>query len=83
MLVKTGVVYKKKGGMMSSAVKRQLTLTNQPRLFFSNPETQEYKSDLLITPFLQAVLKGPDKFDIICKKSGKQYTLKVVNNEAE
>ena len=79
MLVKTGIVFKKKG-MMSNNIKRQLTLTNQPRLYFTNPDTNEYKSDILITPFVQAILKGPDKFEIICKKSGKQYHLKVQNS---
>ena len=76
MLVKQGIVTKKKGGMISSTVKRLLTLTNQPRLFFTNPDNNEYKSDILITPFVQATLRAQDKFEILCKKSGKQYSLR-------
>jgi len=52
MLVKQGIVTKKKGGMISSTVKRLLTLTNQPRLYFTNPDNNEYKSDILVTPFV-------------------------------
>lgn len=83
MLVKTGIVFKKKG-MMSHLIQRKLTLTNQPRLYFSTADTSEYKSDILITPFVSAVWKGGDKFDITCKRSGKHYTLKVERaDEAE
>jgi hypothetical protein len=45
------------------------------------PETNEYKSDILITPFVTAVNKGEGKFDITCKKSGKHFMLKA--NSAE
>lgn len=87
MLVKTGIVFKKKPGIMigvSNSVKRRLTLTNQPRLYFSNPDTGEYISDILITPFVSAIMKSggnQDKFEILCKKSGKHYNLKVSPGE--
>lgn len=79
MLVKTGIVFKKKG--LVKNIERKLTLTQQPRLYFSTSDTNEYKSDILITPFVSAVLKGAHKFDIICKRSGKHYNLKVPESE--
>jgi hypothetical protein len=79
MLVKSGIVFKKKG--MIKNIQRRLTLTNQPRLYFSTADTNEYKADILITPFVQAVHKGAHKFDIICKKSGKHYQLKINGGE--
>ena len=81
MLVKTGIVLKKKGVIKN--IRRKLTLTNQPRLFFSTADTNEYKSDILITPFVQASYHGGDKFEIWCKKSGKKYSLKVENGSAD
>lgn len=77
MLVKTGIVVKKKGVIKN--IRRKLTLTNQPRLYFSTADTGEYKSDILITPFVAASYHGGDRFEIYCKKSGKRYMLKVEN----
>lgn len=77
MLIKSGVVYKKKG-LAKYNIKRRLLLTNQPRLYFTTADAPiEYKCDILITPFVSAVLKSQDKFDIVCKRSGKHYALKV------
>lgn len=52
-MVKTGIVYKKKG-MIKSDIELILTLTNQPRLYFMRADTKEYKSDILLTQFVSA-----------------------------
>ena len=79
MLVKQGIVHKKKG--VISTVKVKLVLTNQPRLYYCHGDTGEYKADILLTPMVQAVSKAPDRFDVYCKKSGKNIVFKA--NTAE
>jgi hypothetical protein len=79
MVVKSGIVYKKKG--VISNLKRKLILTNQPRLYYTT-DTGEYKADILITPFVSAIQKAPDRFDIVCKKSGKTIIFKVTGEDA-
>ena len=81
MIVKTGIVFKTKG--LVRQVERRLTLTQQPRLYFSTSDTNpgEYKSDIILTPFVSAVHKGPHKFEIVCKRSGKVYYLKLAESE--
>ena len=79
MIVKTGKVFKKKG--FGKEVERKLTLTQQPRLFFSKADTGEYKCDIILTEFVSAVLKGAHKFEIICKKSNKVFSLKIPDSE--
>jgi hypothetical protein len=81
MLVKSGIVLKKKG--MVKNIKRRLILTKQPRLYFQTADTGEYKSDILITPFVHAIYHGGDKFEIHCKKSAKRYQLKVDSGSAD
>jgi hypothetical protein len=79
MLVKSGYVFKKKG--VISNIKRKLILTNQPRLYYTT-DTGEYKADILITPFVRAHYKAADKFEIFCKKSGKNLIFKIVGEDA-
>ena len=80
MMVKTGIVYKKKG-MIKSDIQLILTLTNQPRLYFMRADTKEYKSDILLTQFVSATFKSNKKFEINCSRSKKQYLLKVPEND--
>lgn len=82
MLVKSGIVYKKKG-MIKNDIQLRLTLTNQPRLYFTRADTNEYKSDILLTQFVSAIVKTKNKFEIQCSRSKKQYLLKVADDDAE
>lgn len=70
MMVKTGIVYKRKG-MIKSDIQLILTLTNQPRLYFMRADTKEYKSDILLTQFVSAKFLSKNKFEINCSKSKK------------
>ena len=79
MVIKSGVVYKRKGVLGN--LKRKLILTNQPRLYFVTDQGQ-YKADIVITPFLKATSHSSDKFEITCKKSGKNIIFKVVGEDA-
>ena len=79
-MVKTGIVYKRKG-MIKSDIQLILTLTNQPRLYFMRADTKEYKSDILLTQFVSAKFLSKNKFEINCSKSKKQYMLKVPDND--
>ena len=79
MLIKKGIVFKKKG--VISNLKRTLILTNQPRLYYKS-ETGEYKADILISPYLRAHYRAPDRFEIACKKSGKHIIFRIVGEDA-
>ncbi len=68
MLIKSGIVFKRKG--IISNVKLKLTLTNQPRLFYTTDQGH-YKADILITPYLRASAQGAERFEIYCSKSGR------------
>ena len=74
MLIKQGIVTKKKSIIKSKRYK--LILTNQPRLYMTQ-ENGEYKTDILLTPFVRAVSRQSNKFEIICSKSGMnlQFTV--------
>ena len=78
MLVKSGIVFKKKGVITN--IKRRLILTNQPRLYQAT-ENGDYKTDLLVTPHLKAIYRAPDKFELFCSKSGKNIIFRVMNSE--
>jgi hypothetical protein len=79
MIVKSGVVFKKKG--VISNLKIKLILTNQPRLYYTT-ETGEYKADILITQFVKAIYRDKNRFEIQCSRSGKVIILKVNGDEA-
>ena len=79
MLIKTGIVTKKKSVIKTRKVK--LTLTNQPRLYYTN-EQGEYKADILITPYVKAVSKGSNRFDIQCSKSGKVIVFNIASEDS-
>ena len=80
MLVKQGIVFKKKGVITN--LKRRLVLTNQPRLYYTT-ESGEYKADILLTPMVGAVLKASDRFDVTCRKSGKTIIFKTASTGVE
>ena len=65
MLIKTGIVVKKKG---FKSKKVRLTLTNQPRLFVQN-ENGRYKYDFLISKDLKVMFKSRGLFEVICDAS--------------
>lgn len=79
MLIKSGIVYKKKGVLGN--LKRKLILTNQPRLYYLN-EHGAYKSDILITSSVRATCTQADRFEIRCSQSGKALILRVVGEDA-
>ncbi len=80
MLIKSGIVYKKKG--ILGNLKRKLILTNQPRLYYLN-EQGLYKADILITPYVRATCTQSDRFEIRCSQSGKSLILRVVGEDAQ
>eukprot|EP00347_Sterkiella_histriomuscorum_P024266 403331728 len=78
-LVKSGIVFKKKG--VISNLKRKLILTNQPRLYYLDNNNQ-YKGDIILTPQVRAIYRAADRFEINCQKSGKTIIYRVIGEEA-
>eukprot|EP01034_Spumella_vulgaris_P022708 gene22708-28861_t len=70
----TGLIYKRKG-MFSK--KRQLILTDRPRLFYVDPDSMSFKGEIPWTydfP-VSCAIKNAKEFDVRCSKSGRSYHL--------
>ena len=65
----------------SSTKAYHMILTDQPRLFMmtdfnphdKDPQPQKYKKDILLYPGLKAMTIRRNKFEIMCKASGKKW----------
>mmetsp|Transcript_16046 Transcript_16046/g.34984 ORF Transcript_16046/g.34984 Transcript_16046/m.34984 type:complete len:503 (-) Transcript_16046:1365-2873(-) len=66
------LVYKRKG-LFSK--KRQLILTDQPRLIYVDPDTMQYKGHIPWTREnpVSCIIKNSKEFDIMCSESGRAY----------
>jgi 3-phosphoinositide dependent protein kinase-1 len=74
IIVHTGTIYKRKG-LFSK--KRQLILTDSPRLIYIDPETMELKGAIPWTREkpVSCVFKNGKDFDVFCSESGRFYHL--------
>jgi len=70
----TGLIYKRKG-MFSK--KRQLILTDRPRLFYIDPDSMDLKGEIpwTLEHPVQCSVKNSKEFDVLCSKSGRSYHL--------
>lgn len=70
----TSTIYKRKG-LFSK--KRQLILTDQPRLIYVDPDTMELKGEIpwTIENPVECTKKNEKEFDVLCTASGRAYHL--------
>jgi len=68
----TGLIYKRKG-LFSK--KRQLILTDAPRLLYVDPDTMEYKGEIPWTTEqpVRCIVKNQKEFDVECSVTGRAY----------
>lgn len=73
-LVLTGLVYKRKGLF---AKKRQLILTDFPRLLYIDPDTMELKGEIPWTKEhpVKCQIRNGKNFEVFCSQSGRTYFL--------
>jgi len=62
VIVKEGLIYKKKPFLFYD--KRHLKLTNQPRLMYFDPKTNQYKGDVVMYSGVTAVKTAPKSFEV-------------------
>eukprot|EP01032_Pedospumella_encystans_P024555 gene24555-27770_t len=68
----TGLIYKRKG-LFSK--KRQLILTDHPRLLYVDPDTMEYKGEIpwTVDRPVKCHVKNAKEFDVVCSVTGRAY----------